>query len=135
MEYLVALNAFCLQLNEFCLLFQSEILRNTNLPLRTPSAALAQGFAEALILCPTEQAASASIRRDLAGARSFLIAADGVLRRIRTRPFEFAKDTPAYQTRYYLLACGVTEFLEGIRKLNLPSSTAPQSSKLLAQPS
>src|SRR5258707_496425 len=74
MEYLAALNAFCLQVNEFCLLFQREILRQPDFPLSGASAERAQLFAQTLILCPTPEAARTSIRRDLTGARSFLIA-------------------------------------------------------------
>jgi len=113
MEYLVALNAFCLQLNEFCLLFQREIIRQSDLQLNSTSAGLAHRFAETLILCPTPEAACACIRRDLTGARSFLIAAEGVLRRIRTQIFEFARECPACHTRFYLLACAVEEILKG----------------------
>jgi len=111
MEYLIALNEFCLQLNEFCLLFQREILRQADLPLSSASAELAHRFAETLILCPTAEAARVSIRRDLAGARSFLLAAEGVLRRIRTEIFQFARECPPYQTKFYLLACAVVEML------------------------
>ena len=112
MEYLIALNDFCLQLNEFCLLLRREILRQAGLPPSSASAELAQRFAETLILCPTGEAARASIRRDLAGARSFLIAAEGVLRRIRAQIFQFAMDCPPYQTKFYLLACAVEEILK-----------------------
>ena len=113
MEYLVALNAFCLQLNEFCLLFQREILRQPEHPLHGASAESARRFAERLILCPTTEAAQTSIRRDLAGARSFLMASEGVLRRIRTEIFQFAREWPPHQTKFYLLACGVEEILSG----------------------
>ena len=111
MEYLVALNAFCLQLNELCLLFQREILRRPDLALPSASAELAHRFAETLILCPTAEAARTSIRRDIAGARSFLIGAEVVLRRIRTQIFQFAKECPLYQTKFYLLASAVEEIL------------------------
>src|SRR5262249_12143405 len=67
-------------------------------------------FSESLILCPTSAAAQTCIRRDLAGARSFLVIADGLLRQLRRRHFQFAKECPEYQTRYYLLSCAVEEF-------------------------
>jgi hypothetical protein len=124
MEYLAALNAFCLQLNEFCLLFQREILRQPDLPFSSVSAESAHRFAETLMLCPTAQAAQISIRRDLTGARSLLVAAEGVLRRIRGQIFQFASECPAYQTRFYLLACAVEEILSA-RYQEVPGKPAP----------
>ncbi|HTL57999.1 MAG TPA: hypothetical protein VL361_20080 [Candidatus Limnocylindrales bacterium] len=110
MTYPAALNTLCIQLNEFCLLFQRELLRRPTLPMATASPALARSFCESLILCPTRAAAEVCIRRDLAGARSFLVVADGLLRQLRRRRFQFAKECPPYQTRYYLLSCAVEEF-------------------------
>lgn len=135
MEYLAALNAFCLQLNEFCLLFQREILCQPNLSLCRVSAESAHRFAETLILCPTARAAETSIRRDLAGARSFLVAAEGVLRRIRGQIFQFALECPADQTRFYLLACAVEEILNA-RYEEVPTKpTLPFDDKVAALPS
>jgi len=130
MQYLSALNAFCLQLNEFCLIFQRAIRQQRGLRLSDPSAARAQAFAETLILCPTTEAVHASIGRDFAGAHSFLIAADGVLRSLRIRPFEFAKDCPACQTKFYLLSCAVDEFLEGNRQPDSGVENAPDPAAL-----
>ena len=112
MTYPAALNALCRQLNEFCLLFQKEILRTPGRAISAASPELARAFSESLILCPTIAAAETCIRRDLAGARSFLVVADGLLRHLRRRRFQFAKECPPYQTRYYLLACAVEEFSE-----------------------
>jgi hypothetical protein len=135
MEYLAALNAFCLQLNELCLLFQREILRDPNLPLGRVSAQRAQRFAEVLILCPTPDAAQTSIGRDLAGARSFLFAAEGALRKIRTQVFQFATECPSYQTRYYLLCCAVEEILEADRQEVLAKAKPLYSGKVPVLPS
>jgi hypothetical protein len=135
MEYLAALNAFCLQLNEFCLHFQREILSNPNVAVSIPAAEHARRFGDTLILCPTPEAARTSIRRDLAGARSFLIAADGVLRRIRTQSFQFARECPQYQTRFYLLCCAVEEFVESNRQQALTKPALPYSGKVAALPS
>jgi len=132
MQYLAALNAFCLQLNEFCLLFQREILCKPNLPASGPSAELALRFAETLILCPTAEAARTSIQRDLAGARSFLIAADSVLRRIRTQLFQFAGECPPYQTKFYLLCCAVEEFVDANCQQALSQTTLVPAAKAQA---
>jgi|SRR5215813_11507317 len=134
MEYLVALNAFCLQLNEFCLLFQREILRQPDIALSNASAGSARRFAETLMLCPTVEAARISIRRDLAGARSFLMAAEGVLRRIRTQIFQFAQESAPYQTRFYLLACGVEEILNVLQQEILTKPTPVYSSNVVSLP-
>ncbi len=107
-----SLNKFCAQLNEFCLMFQEEILRLENTPARPPLTGLALSFAESLILCPTSEAARACVRRDVAGARSFLVAADGVLRRIRSQRFQFSFAEPQYQTKFYVLSCAITDFLK-----------------------
>lgn len=111
-----ALNKFCTQLNEFCLLFQQEILRLESTPGRPPSAQRARAFAESLILCPTPEATRVCIRRDMAGARSFLVVADAVLKEIRSRNCQFALQEPEYQTKFYLLACAIDEFLQTRRE-------------------
>jgi len=111
-----SLNRFCIQLNEFCLMFQEEILRVQITPGKTPSAEVALGFAESLILCPTAEAARACIGRDLAGARSLLAAADAVLRWVRSERFDIAPEEPQYQTKFYLLACVIQDFLRTCRE-------------------
>ena len=111
-----ALNKFCIQLNEFCLIFQEQILLLEKAPGKSPSMELAVGFSESLILCPTVEAVRICIRRDLAGARSFLIAADTSLRRIRAGRFQLAIDNPQYQTKFYLLACTINDFLRTRRQ-------------------
>lgn len=119
MQHPNSLNKFCLQLNEFCLLFQDEILRLERTPGSSPSVDLALVFMEALILCPTVDAVRVCIRRDLAGARSFLVAADAVLRRIRLQRFQFSVEEPQFQTRFYLLGCAIQEFLRTRQKQEL----------------
>lgn len=106
-----SLNRFCMQLNEFCLMFQEEILQLTSASRHAPDPALALAFAETLILCPTAEAARTCIRRDVVGARSFLVASDAVLKRIRSQQFEFKFEEPQYQTKFYLLACAIDEYL------------------------
>jgi hypothetical protein len=135
MEYLAALNAFCLQLNEFCLHFQREILSNPIVSVSGPARQLAKRFGETLILCPTPEAARTSIRRDPEGARSFLIAAEGVLRRIRTQPFQFARECPRYQTRFYLLCCAVEEFVDSNRQAAPTQAATSYSGKVPVLPS
>ena len=134
MEYLVALNAFCVQLHEFCLLFQRELLCRHELPAGDASAELASRFCETLILCPTSEAARSCIRRDLGGALSFLIAADGVLRRIRTQRFQFPTKCPIHQTKFYLLACAVEELVNLKDRHRTPQSTPLYAGKVPALP-
>jgi hypothetical protein len=87
------------------------------------------------MLCPTAQAVRTSIRRDLVGARSFLMAAEGVLRRIRGQIFQFARECPPHQTRFYLLACAVEEILNARYQEVLTKPTVPDSDKVAALPS
>jgi len=100
-----------MQLNEFCLMFQEEILQMVSAPSRPPIKALAVTFSETLMLCPTSEAARACIRRDVAGARSFLVVADAVLKRIRSQRFQFTINEPQHQTKFYLLSCAIEEYL------------------------
>ena len=111
-----ALNKFCIQLNEFCLIFQEQILLLEKAPGKSPSTELALGFSESLILCPTVEAVRVCIRRDLAGARSFLVAADAALKRIRAGRFQLAVDNPQHQTKFYLLAWAINDFLRTRRR-------------------
>jgi hypothetical protein len=122
MQHSNSLNKFCLQLNEFCLLFQEEILRLEGTSGSSPSVHLALTFMETLILCPTVEAVQLSIRRDMAGARSFLVAADAVLRRIRLQRFQFSFEEPQFQTRFYLLGCAIEEFLRTRQSRELEGS-------------
>jgi len=137
MKQQTSLNRFCIQLNEFCLMFQEEILQLANTPRRPPDQTLALAFAETLILCPTAEAARTSIRRDVAGARSFLVAADAVLKRIRTQKFDFKFEEPQHQTKFYTLACAIDDYLQehGLLKAVVPDSTCstakPNVSKIL----
>lgn len=107
-----SLNQFCVQLNEFCLMFQEEILQLASSPPRQPDTRLALSFLESLILCPTADAARACIRRDVGGARSFLVVADAVLKRIRSQRFQLSIDEPQYQTKFYLLTCAINDYLK-----------------------
>lgn len=100
-----------MQLNEFCLMFQEEILQLASTPRRVPDSTIALAFAETLLLCPTAEAARACIRRDVSGARSFLVAADAVLKRIRSQRFDFKFEEPQYQTKFYVLACAIDDYL------------------------
>jgi hypothetical protein len=111
-----ALNHFCIQLNEFCLIFQEQILLLKTAPGKSPSIALALAFSESLILCPTLEAVRLCIRRDLPGARSFLMASDAALRRIRSGRFQLDVNNPQFQTKFYLLGCGINDFLRTRRQ-------------------
>jgi len=76
------------------------------------SAHLAGAFAERLILCPTTESAQACIRKDLPGALSFLLAAQGVQQRLAKGDCQFARESPEHQTVFYVLAGAVQDYLE-----------------------
>lgn len=126
-----SLNRFCMQLNEFCLIFQEEILQMESTPRKSPTIDQAVTFLESLMLCPTIEAARMCIRRDVTGARSFLVAADGVLKRLRTQQFQFSMEEPQFQTKFYLLSCAIGEFVKSQREeasgLAGPASAPPHA--------
>ena len=66
------------QREQFCKLLGEEVHKDPS-GLSSPSATRALDFAEALIVCPSIEAAILRIARDLEGARSFLVVADKVV--------------------------------------------------------
>jgi hypothetical protein len=111
----VSLKAFYAQLGQFCRILQSEHLENlgdtTGLPR---SAGIALAFSEKLILCPTADSARACIQKDLAGALSFLLAAQGVHQRIEKGDCRFAPESPEHQTTFYILAGAVQDYIDSL---------------------
>ena len=102
------------QVTGFCRMAETEVLGDWHDLLIPPSADLAVAFAENLILCPTAEAARSCIRRDPTGAVSFLLALEGVNRRIKKGAFQLATESPAHQTPFYLLACAVQEYIDSL---------------------
>ncbi|HLH56167.1 MAG TPA: hypothetical protein VKY92_21380 [Verrucomicrobiae bacterium] len=101
------------QLEEFCRLVQEEFLARFDEVTAIPASAIeALEFSETLILCPTLEAARISVRRELASALSFVLAIQGMQRRLQLGQFKLPTQAPAYQTHFYLLACTVQEFLQ-----------------------
>jgi hypothetical protein len=101
------------QLEAFCRLVQEEFLARFNEVTNIPtSAAEALAFTETLILCPTEEAARACIRRELTASLSFVLAIQGLQRKLHSGDLRLPSETPEYQTRFYLLASTVRDYLE-----------------------
>ena len=111
----VSSNSFYNQLSNFCKMLEQEHASGLNKADRLPrSGRLAQGFTEKIILCPTAEAARACIRRDLPGALSFLLAAEGVQQRLTKGDCRFATESPEHQTTFYILAGAVQDYLESL---------------------
>lgn len=101
------------QLEEFCRMVQQEFVARfdevTEIPA-TPEHALA--FNETLMLCPTQEAAQACVHRELPAALSFVIAVQNMQRQLQQGQFTLPSETPAYQTRFYMLAASMQDYLE-----------------------
>ena len=111
----VSLRAFYNQLGQFCRILQSEHLRALDDATAMPrSARIALAFSERLILCPTADSAKDCIRKDLAGALSFLLAAQGVHQRIEKGDCHFAHESPEHQTIFYILAGAVQDYIDSL---------------------
>ena len=114
----VASDSFYEQFNDFCRMLEQEHSSSLSTSDRLPrSGQLARGFAEKIILCPTAESARTCIRRDLAGALSFLLAAEGVQQRLAKGDCHFANESPDHQTIFYILAGAVHDYLESMRSL------------------
>ena len=115
-KVLVSANEFCLQVTRFCPLVRQELLEKweqvDQFPVCANSALI---FAETLILCPTMEAARVCIRRDLAGAMSFLFAVQGIQQRIERGCAKLPNQTVEFQTTFFLLACAVQDYLTSLR--------------------
>jgi hypothetical protein len=104
---------FFAQLEDFCRLVQEEFLSRFNELTSIPaSAADAFSFTETLMLCPTEDAVRACIRKELTAALSFVLAIQGMQRKIQAGSFKLPAESPEHQTRFYLLAAAVRDYLE-----------------------
>lgn len=111
----VSLKAFYSQLGQFCRILQAEQITDLGEATGLPrSARIALAFSERLILCPTADSARACIRKDLAGAVSFLLAAQGVHQRIERGDCRFAHESPAHQTIFYILAGAVQDYIDSL---------------------
>jgi len=111
----VLLRAFYDQLGQFCSIVQAEHLADLSEATGLPrSARIALAFSERLILCPTPDAARACIRKDLAGALSFLLAAQGVHQRIEKGGCRFTQESPEHQTSFYILAGAVQDYIDSL---------------------
>src|SRR6476646_8907491 len=97
---------FFSQLEEFCRLVQEEfVARFNDLTEISTSTTHALGFAETLMLCPTPEAARASIQRELPASLSFVMAIQSMQRQLKLGTFKLPSEIPEYQTRFFLLAC------------------------------
>jgi hypothetical protein len=110
-----AAEMFFTQIRELCQIVQEEFVCRFDQFHAVPfSAAAATAFLEKLILCPTEDAARQCVRKDLVGALSFVLALQGIQQRIERDVFELPVQLPEHQTRFYLLACAVQEYLASL---------------------
>jgi len=108
---------FLSQLEQFCRLVQREFTaRFDDVKEISNSTRTALSFAETLMLCPTEQAVRASIKRELPAALSFVLAIQNLQRQLQAQTYSLPAELPEYQTCYYLLASTVQEFLEKWRE-------------------
>jgi hypothetical protein len=115
MNCCISQKAFYAQWSRFCSLVECEHPIKFHHAAHFPrSAGLAQAFTERLILCPTAEAAKVCIRKDLPGALSFLLAAQGVQQRLAKGDCQFAQDSPEHQTVFYILAGAVQDYLESL---------------------
>jgi len=104
------------QLAEFCRLVQEEFLPRFNEMTDIPTSSVsALAFAETLMLCPTEEAVRACIRRELPFALSFVIAIQGLQRRLQEGTYCLPPDAPEFQTPFFVLSNAVRDFLESAR--------------------
>ena len=104
---------FFSQLEEFCRLVQQEFLARFNDVSDIPaSSSQALAFAETLMLCPTQEAAQLWISRELPAALSFVLAIQGMQRQLKLGTLKLPSEAPRFQTRFYLLALVVREYLE-----------------------
>ena len=115
---LPSLRDFYTQLNHFDPMLREDLAEDLDDLAPIPASAdLALSFAEKLMLCPTPEAARTCIRRDMAGAVSFVLAMHGVLQRIEKRTFQLATQSPEHQTPFYVLASTVQEYLDSLQAL------------------
>jgi hypothetical protein len=103
---------FFAQLEEFCRLVQQEFVARFNEVAEiSNSSDSALAFSESLMLCPTLEAAQVCIRRELSGSLSFVLAIHGMQRQLLLGTLKLPTEAPKFQTRFYLLALTVREYL------------------------
>ena len=77
-QHETAFQVFHDQRELFCRLLAAAVAKDFS-GLSAPSAERALAFAESVLICPSVEAATLRIERDLEGARSFLVVADKVV--------------------------------------------------------
>jgi len=103
---------FFAQIEDFCRLVQQEFVARFNeVADISNSTNRALAFTESLMLCPTTEAAQVCIRREFSDSLSFVLAIHGMQRQLQLGTFKLPTDAPKYQTRFYLLALMVREYL------------------------
>jgi hypothetical protein len=103
------------QLAEFCRMVQEEFLTKFSEIREIPtSSARALAFTETLMLCPTQEAARVSVRRELCAALSFVVAIQAMQQLLQIGKLSLPSESPEYQTPFYLLSCSVREYLESL---------------------
>lgn len=111
-----AAKIFFEQIVEFCQMAHEAFLAKFDTMAEVPiSGSAALAFADRLLLCPTSEAARSCIQKDLIGALSFVMAVQGVQQRIQQNGSQLPFDAPQFQTRFYLLACAVREYMQSLQ--------------------
>ena len=122
---LASLRDFYTQLSHFDPMLRQELSKNLDDSPIPASANIALSFAEKLMLCPTAESATTCVRQDVAGAVSFVLAMQGLLQRIEKRTFQFANQSPKYQTPFYLLASAIQEHLDSFETVRAEGTDGP----------
>ena|ERR1035438_709509 len=92
----------------FCQLLKVAVAKDYS-GLSSPSLQRALDFAEAVIVCPSVEAATLRIERDLEGARSFLVVADKVVSLSSKSDETVLQQRLTNAAPFYVLACVVLE--------------------------
>jgi hypothetical protein len=122
------MDAFYTQVQEFCQMMQEELAeRWDTLPATPTSSRNAQSFTEKMLLCPTIESARSCIQKDFPGALSFVLAMEGLNRRILEGGIRLPTEWPKYQTRFYMLGCAVQDYIDSLR------AETPAESEVLSE--
>jgi hypothetical protein len=115
---------FFAQLEEFCRLVHQEFVNKFNeVEGVSASTERALDFAETLMLCPTKEAACVWIQRQLRDALSLVLAIQNMQQQLQVGTFKLPSEAPKYQTRFFLLASTMRDYL---RSRQQQSASAPQ---------
>jgi hypothetical protein len=123
------MHAFYTQVQEFCQIMQEELTARWDTLSETPtSRSKALSFTEKVLLCPTIESARSCIQKDFPGALSFVVAMEGLNRRIQDGGIRLQTEWPRYRTRFYVLGCAVQDYIDSLRA-EIPAESEVLSEK------